>query len=57
MLAALKRELAEQGMAAEEIRSAIEAEPALARRVLALEDLAAFNGSPSEVAGNPRQRA
>jgi hypothetical protein len=55
MLAALKRELAERGMTAEEIRAVIEASPLGASSVA--QDLAAFNGSPSEVAGDPRQRA
>ena len=55
MLADLKRELAERGMAAEEIRAVIEASPPGTTGVA--QDLEAFNGSPSEVAGNPRQRA
>jgi hypothetical protein len=55
MLAALKRDLAERGMAAEEIRAVIEASPLGATGVA--QDLAAFNGSPSNVAGDPRQRA
>jgi hypothetical protein len=55
MLAILKRELAERGMAAEEICAVIEASPLGTTSVA--QDLAAFNGSPAEVAGNPRQRA
>jgi hypothetical protein len=43
MLAALKRELAERGMAAEEIRAVIEASPPGTTGVA--QDLAAFNGS------------
>jgi hypothetical protein len=55
MLAALKRELAERGMAAEEIRAVIEASPPGTTGVA--QDLAALNGSPSAVASDPRQRA
>jgi hypothetical protein len=55
MLAALKRELAERGMAAEEIRVVIEASPLGATGVA--QDLAASNGSPSDVASDPRQKA
>ena len=54
MLAALKRELAERGMAAEEIRAVIEACPPGTTGVA--QDLAAFNGSPWNVASDPRQR-
>ena len=55
MLAVLKRELAERGMAAEEICAVIEASPHGTTSVA--QDLAAFNGSPAEVTGNLRQKA
>ena len=55
MLVALKRELAERGMAAEEIRAVIEASPPGTTGVA--QDLAAFNGSPVVVDGAPRQTA
>jgi hypothetical protein len=55
MVADLKRELAERGMSAEEIRTVIEASPPGTTGVA--QDLAAFNGSPCNVASDPRQRA
>jgi hypothetical protein len=55
MLAVLKRELAERGIAAEEIRAVIEASPPGTTGVA--QDLAALNGSPWNVASDPRQRA
>jgi hypothetical protein len=55
MLAALKRELAERGMAAEDICAVIEASPPGTTGVA--QDLAALNGCPSVVADAPRQTA
>jgi len=55
MLADLKRDLAERGMSAEEIRTVIEASPPGTTGVA--QDLAALNGCPSVVADAPRQTA
>jgi hypothetical protein len=53
LLAALKRELAERGMSAEEIRAVIEAAPHGSTDVA--QDLAALNGTGSGVVKGTRQ--